>query len=249
MLAQSFRRAWEAAGGEVSGGPILYDPEQSDYESEAQEIVDAGQDGYVIVDFPDTYARVGKSLVATNGFDASKLFLTDGLAGAALPEDIPAKALEGARGTRPGTLERGKTARAFGRLYRRSDSKPDQRQTFDAQNFDATLLCFLGAVAAGSKEGEAIQRELRDVSAPPGRKITFRELDEGIEALRRGEDIDYEGASGQINFDGAGDPTVGTYEVFRYGPGRDFEVIRQIQAKQGRGAITGGGRRSGRNRG
>jgi len=239
-LAISFRRAWEAKGGEVSG-PVLYDPDQPDLQADAEEIVADDPDGYVIVDFPETYARIGAALVETGKFDAGKLFVTDGLAGEDLPENIPEQALDGARGIRPGTLEKGDAAEAFGKLYARSDRKPKERQTFDAQNFDATMLCILAAVAAGSDQGEAIQGKLRDVSAPPGRKVTFEELDDGIEALRKGQDIDYEGASGPIDFDSQGDPTVGTYEVFEYGPARDFSVSRQIQAKQGQGEISGSG--------
>jgi ABC-type branched-subunit amino acid transport system substrate-binding protein len=239
-MANSFRRAWEAKGGELSGGPVLYDPNDRDLKADAERIVAEKPDGYVIADFPDTYARMGEALVETGDFDAGKLFVTDGLAGEGLPSDIPGEALEGARGTRPGTLEEGETAEAFDRLYRRSDRRPEERQTFDAQNFDAAMLCVLAAVAAGSSDGEAIQGKLRDVSAPPGRRITPENLDEGIEALREGQDIDYDGASGPIDFDAQGDPTVGTYEVFEYGPDREFSVDRQIQAEQGRGATDRG---------
>jgi ABC-type branched-subunit amino acid transport system substrate-binding protein len=231
-LAQGFRRAWEAKGGKVTGGPILYDPEQPDYKEEAEQIVADDPDGYVMVDFPDTYARVGKALVERDEFDAGKLFVTDGLAGQGLPKDIPGEALEGARGIRPGTPV---IAKAFDRLYSRSKLEPKDRQTFDAQNFDANLLCFLAAVAAGSNKGEDIQGKLRDVSGPPGEKFAFERLDEAVKRLRRGDDIDYQGASGPIDLDGQGDPTFGTYEIFEYGQDRDFEVLRQVQAKTGQG--------------
>ena len=235
-LANSFRRAWEAKGGRLTGGPVLYDPEQPSYNSEAERIVAGNPDGYVVVDFPETYARMGAALVRTGGFDAGKLFVSDGLAGEELPESIPGEALEGARGTRPGTPEEGDAAEAFDRLYSRSDLAPKARQTFDAQNFDATLLCFLAAVAAGSKEGEAIQGRMRDVSAPPGRAVTFEDLGDAVRALRQGQDIDYQGASGAIDLDGQGDPTAATYEVFEYGPNRRFRVTRQVEARQGQGA-------------
>jgi ABC-type branched-subunit amino acid transport system substrate-binding protein len=234
-LAQGFRRAWEAKGGKVTGGPILYDPEQPDYKEEAERILADDPDGYVIVDFPDTYARVGKALTEIDEFDAGKLFVTDGLAGQGLPREIPGDALEGARGIRPGTPVDGPAAKAFDLLYSRSKLEPKDRQTFDAQNFDANILCFLTAVAAGSKEGEDIQGKLRDVSAPPGEKFTFERLAEAVKRLRRGEEIDYQGASGPIDLDGQGDPTFGTYEVFEYGSNRDFEVLRQVQAKTGQG--------------
>ena len=235
-LANSFRRAWEAKGGRLTGGPVLYDPDQPSYNSEAERIVAGDPDAYVIVDFPETYARMGAALVRTGDFDAAKLFVTDGLAGEELPKSIPGAALEGARGTRPGTPEEGDAAEAFNRLYSRSDLPPRARQTFDAQNFDATILCFLAAVAAGSNEGEAIQGRIRDVSAPPGRAVSFEELGDAVRALRNGEDIDYQGASGAIDLDGQGDPTAATYEVFEYGPNRRFRVTRQVEARQGQGA-------------
>ena len=235
VLANSFRRAWEAKGGRLTGGPVLYDPDQPSYTSEAERIVAGDPDAYVIADFPETYARMGAGLVRTEGFDAAKLFVTDGLAGEELPKSIPGEALEGARGTRPGTPEEGDAAEAFDRLYSRSDLAPRTRRTFDAQNFDATILCFLAAVAAGSKEGEAIQGRMRDVSAPPGRAVSFEELGDAVRALRDGQDIDYQGASGAIDLDGQGDPTAASYEVFEYGRNRRFKLTRQVEARQGQG--------------
>ena len=248
VLANSFRRAWEAKGGRLTGGPVLYDPEQPNYDSEAERIVAGNPDGYVVVDFPETYARMGKALLRTRGFDAGELFVSDGLAGEELPDNIPGEALEGARGTRPGTPEEGDAPEAFDRLYSRSDLGPKARQTFDAQNFDATMLCFLAAVAAGSKEGEAIQGRMRDVSGPPGRAVTFEDLGDAVRALREGQDIDYQGASGAIDLDGQGDPTAGTYEVFEYGQDRRFRVRRQVEARQGQG-VTESNRESGGNGG
>jgi len=232
-LAQSFRRAWEAKGGRLTSPPVLYDPRQPDLGDEAEQIVSGEPAAYAIADFPETYERLGRELVDTGEFDARKLFVTDGLAGPAVAEELPRRALAGARGTRPGTPERGDAARAFDRLYTRSPRNPDRRQTFDAQNFDAAMLCVLAAVAAGSNQGTAIQSKIRDVSGPPGRPVTFEDLPEAIRLLRRGQDIDYQGASGPINLDIQGDPTVGTYEVFEYGRNGRFRVDRQIEASVG----------------
>ncbi len=77
---------------------------------------------------------------------------------------------------------------------------------------------------------------MRDVSAPPGRAVSFEELGDAVRALRDGQDIDYQGASGAIDLDGQGDPTAATYEVFEYGPNRRFKVTRQVEARQGQGA-------------
>jgi branched-chain amino acid transport system substrate-binding protein len=239
-LAQSFRRAWEAKGGRLTTAPILYDPKQPDFRDTADRIVAGDPAAFVVVDFPETYAKLGRELLATGKFNGKKLFVTDGLAGQGLTSTIPARALRGARGTRPGTQEKGDDARAFDRLYAKSKLKPKERQTFDAQNFDATMLCFLGAVAAGSNQGSAIQAKIRDVSGPPGRPVSWQDLPEAVKLLRQGQDIDYQGASGPIDLDGEGDPTVGTFDVFSYDSRGRLVIDRQVQAKVGHGVVDTG---------
>jgi hypothetical protein len=86
--------------------------------------------------------------------------------------------------------------KAFERLYASSDPTDIGLQTFDAQNFDAVVLCYLAAVAAGSVDGREMADHVGTVSAPPGRRYTWRQLPDAIEALETGEDIDYQGASG-----------------------------------------------------
>ena len=89
---------------------------------------------------------------------------------------------------------------------------------FDAQTFDAVILCYLAAVAAGSTDGTDMAAEVRDISGPPGEMFTFEQLPDAIEALQRGDDIDYEGAAGAIDMDEAGDATAGVYDTFEFTP-------------------------------
>ena len=88
--------------------------------------------------------------------------------------------------------------------------------TFDAQNFDAVVICYLAAVAAGSAEGADLASSIQTVSAPPGDPYTWEELPEAIEALQNGDDIDYQGASGAIDMDDAGDATAGVYDIYTF---------------------------------
>ncbi len=225
---EKFRAAWEEKGGRTTG-PVLYDPEQPSYNSEAAEIVRGDPDAYVIIDFFETYGKMGASLVRTGEFDAGRLFTADGLASDRIPDTIPARALIGARGTRPGTPESGAVVEAFGRLWREAGGAP--RQTFDAQNFDATMLCYLGALAAGGADGTDISEQLQAVSAPPGRRFTFMNLSDGIRAIAAGEEVDFDGVTGPIDFDDNGDPTAATYEVYRYGDDSVLRVERQFEAR------------------
>lgn len=210
-------------------GPVVYDPNAANYDSEASKIVAGNPAAWVIIDFPETYAKVGAALLRTGKFDAKKLFTADGLASSTIPTGIPKAALEGARGTAPGTPSSGSASTAFNQLYSSSPG-PKARETFDAQSFDATMLCILASVAAGSNNPGAIKDKLQEVSGPPGTKYTFQQLGQAIKDLQAGKDIDYEGASGPIDFAANGDPTAGTYDKYQYVSGK-LKTIGQVLAK------------------
>ena len=57
-LAQTVQDAWEGAGGEI-GEEIMYDIDLPSYDTEADQIVSGNPDGIVIIDFPETYNKVG----------------------------------------------------------------------------------------------------------------------------------------------------------------------------------------------
>jgi ABC-type branched-subunit amino acid transport system substrate-binding protein len=214
-LADTFGAAWEDKGGTI-GEEVIYDPAQPSYDSEAEQITSGNPDAFVIIDFPVTYDKVGPALVRTGNFDASKAFFTDGLADSGLPKSAGAEATEGARGTAPGAPDKGSPTDEFDQAYTSFPPKDVERQTFDAQNFDAVILCYLAAVAAGSTDGTDMAAEVRDISGPPGDSFTFLNLSDAIKALQDGDDIDYNGASGEIDMDEAGDATSGVYDVYRY---------------------------------
>jgi ABC-type branched-subunit amino acid transport system substrate-binding protein len=216
---------FEELGGSV-GQSVLYDPEQPSYNSEAQQITSGNPDGIVIIDFPETFEKVGPALQRTGQWDANITYITDGLASGDLVESLD-PLMEGIRGTAPGTPEAGAASQAFDQLYQQSEPRNVDRNTFDAQNFDAVILCYLAAVAAGSTDGQEMADQLRDITGPGGTKYTWQQLPEAIQALQNGDDIDYVGAAGEIDLDENGDPTKGVYDVYRI-ENADFSPIRQV---------------------
>jgi ABC-type branched-subunit amino acid transport system substrate-binding protein len=82
-------------------------------------------------------------------------------------------------------------------------------------------------VAPGSTDGREMAGQVRAVSGPPSTKYTFLELPEAIRALQEGEDIDYEGVSGPIDMNEAGDTTAGVYDIWRLRDGK-LETFMQI---------------------
>lgn len=230
-LADTFTKPWEAKGGNI-GERVAYDPKQPSYNSEAQKIVSGNPDGWVIVDFPETYQKVGPALVRTGKWDPKKSFITDGLASGSLPKDVGKDATEGMRGTAPGSPDSGEASQAFDKLF--TSAGGPKRQTFDAQNFDATILCYLSAVAAGSTDGKDMAAELQDVSGPGGDKFTYEQLPDAIKALQNGDDIDYEGVSGPVNLNEDGDPTAGVYDIYRFKDGA-IEVFDELPVEEPQG--------------
>jgi ABC-type branched-subunit amino acid transport system substrate-binding protein len=216
---------FEELGGTV-GEAVLYDPEQPSFNSEAQQIVSGNPDGIAIIDFPETFEKVGPALERTGNWDTNKTYITDGLASGDLVEALD-PLMEGIRGTAPGTPEAGAASQAFDQLYQQSEPRNVDRNTFDAQNFDSVILCYLAAVAAGSTEGQEMADQLRDITGPGGTKYTWEQLPDAVRALQNGDDIDYVGAAGEIDLDENGDPTKGVYDVYRI-ENADFSPIRQV---------------------
>jgi branched-chain amino acid transport system substrate-binding protein len=217
-LADTFSAGWESLGGTI-GELVEYDIDLPNYDSEADQITSGSPDATVVIDFPETYNKVGPALVRTGNYDTSKTFVTDGLISSSLAEGAGADAVNGLRGTAPGVPDDDTSAQAFDEAYKAAEPKDVDRQTFDAQNFDAVVLCYLAAVAAGSTEGADMAAEVQGISAPPGDKYTWEELPEAIEALQNGDDIDYDGASGAIDMDDAGDATAGVYDIYEFKDG------------------------------
>ena len=76
--------------------------------------------------------------------------------------------------------------------------------------FDAAVLIAFAIQKAGSvTDRVAIRDALREVSKPGGRPITPAEIGDGLIELRNGGDIDYKGASGNVDFDEGGNVTGG----------------------------------------
>jgi branched-chain amino acid transport system substrate-binding protein len=231
-LGDTFSEAWEGLGGKI-GERIDYDIKLPTYDSEAEQLVSGNPDALVIVDFPETYNKVGPALVRA-GFDTGTTFVTDGLISGDLAESAGADAVNGLRGTAPGVPDDDTSAKAFDKRYVAAAPKDVDRMTFDAQNFDAVILCYLAAVAAGSTEGADMAEHVVDITAPGGDKFTWEQLPEAVEALQNGDDIDYDGASGAIDMNETGDATAGVYDVYEFRDGVP-EPIDEVEV-----AVPGG---------
>ena len=85
-------------------------------------------------------------------------------------------------------------------------------QVFSPNAYDAAVLFGLAMMAADECTGAGINSALRDVAGPPGTVVGS--FEEGADALLAGEEIDYNGASGVLEFDETGTPP-GSFAIFQ----------------------------------
>ena len=95
--------------------------------------------------------------------------------------------------------------------------------------YDATVVLALAAQAAGRLEGAAIRDRLRAVGSSPGTIVNAgpRGVADALRILADGGEIDYEGASGSMDWDGNGDLRRGHIGIWRF---TEDERIEEVEA-------------------
>jgi neutral amino acid transport system substrate-binding protein len=129
--------------------------------------------------------------------------------------------LNGAIGTSP--TVKSSTSDSFYKLWQDKIGSPPK--LYVPQAWDAVALMILAAQAAHSNRGEAIKNQLQAVTNPPGQEVT--DLCEGLQLIKDGKEIDYDGISGTVDLDKAGD-VAADYEVWTIDEKGKIRAIDQI---------------------
>jgi branched-chain amino acid transport system substrate-binding protein len=203
----------------VIAPPPLDSSSSSGFESSADsgqvsQITDDSPEAVVLIVDPTTLLNLGSALASSFSWDPETVWGADELVVPGLIDEVGADVIGGMRVLAPGIPKEDEASAAFVREFKSAQPTDVRIQPFSAQEFDATILCYLAAVAAGSTEGQAMADALIDITAPGGDEFSWLELPEAIEALENGEDIDYTGASGPIDMDVRGAPTSGVYDIY-----------------------------------
>jgi ABC-type branched-subunit amino acid transport system substrate-binding protein len=210
-LTQDFIEDWQDKDGTV-GGPVVLAPP---YSAQASQVISGSPNGVLVIDDLNGFSQLAPDL-SSAGWDPATAWGSDQLVSPGLPELVGPAAVAGMRALAPGTPEAEAPSAAFAQDFEASGPGGVKLAPFAAQEFDATILCYLAAVAAGSTDGQKMADELIDITAPGGDEFSWQQLPEAIKALEDGEDIDYTGASGPIDMDVQGNPTSGVFDIYRY---------------------------------
>jgi len=117
-------------------------------------------------------------------------------------------ALDGFKGTAPGSAA-GEAKDAFEAAYAEVSADGSPTFIFAPQAYDAVMLMAISAAANGVT-GADIASGLVEASSGGTKCIGV----DCIALAAAGEDVDYVGASGEIELDQAGDPTAATYDIW-----------------------------------
>ncbi len=205
-LAESFEAAFTARGGTITGS-VPYEQGKASYRGELSQLQEGDPEALVLIGYPENGITILKQALEEGLFD--RFVFTDGMKAPEIIEQIGAEFLNGSFGTAPQALTDGKSYQTFETAYEAAYGELPPKPYIDTA-YDATMVLALAIEKAGSTEGPAIRDALREVANAPGTEIYPGEWAKARELLAQGEDIDYVGVSGSINFDQAGD-VAGTF--------------------------------------
>jgi ABC-type branched-subunit amino acid transport system substrate-binding protein len=207
-LGDVFKEAWTGSGGSI-GEELIFNPDVPTLDTEAQQAVQGDPDAWLLITFCGDWAKLKGPLTRTGAWDPTRTIGSDVLANCVDAEAV----VEGMRGT-VGNSTAGSSFPAFQTLFEASAPEGLPFQGFTSEAFDSVYLGFLAALQAGSTDPAAIGAEVQSVSGGPGEKYTFEQLPDAINAILAGEEIDFEGSSGPIDFDENGDITANMYDIW-----------------------------------
>jgi ABC-type branched-subunit amino acid transport system substrate-binding protein len=158
---------------------------------------------------------------AIENYNNHQFLFCDGSKSEELAAAVGPQNVEGCLGTAPGSAV-GEALMKFSSTYTSAYGELP-KSPFIANAYDAVAVVGLAAYAAQVKKlpltSENIRNQLREVSNPPGSFVGPGEFAKAFSLLTEGQPINYEGASGSVDFDTNGDVDA-PIEVWRFKNGK-----------------------------
>lgn len=208
-IATVFEKEFAALGGTITANQA-HEPNKASYRSELSTLSNGGPEGIAIFAY---YGSSGIAIIRNsleNGlFD--RFFAADGMFDTSVIEQIGADNLRDRISiTQSASDYADASYQAFEKIF--SATGKDPKAPYAAHGYDASFLIALAIEKAGSADRGKIAAALREVANAPGEVIRPGEWKKAKELIAAGKDINYEGASGNVDFDGNGD-VAGIYGV------------------------------------
>ncbi|MDJ0619451.1 MAG: ABC transporter substrate-binding protein [Calothrix sp. MO_192.B10] len=225
---KAFVQAFEKLGGTVvnKNKPVRYDPKAQTFDTEAVSAFANQPEAVIGVLYAETGSLFLKAAYQQGLTKGVQIMLTDGVKSDSFPGQVGKASdgkyiISGAVGTVPGSD--GKALGALNKLWK--EKKGGSPGEYAPQAWDAAALLTLAAQAAKDNTGVAISQKIREVANAPGEEVT--DVCQGLKLLQEGKEINYQGASGNVDIDANGD-VVGVYDVWTVGDDGKIKVIDKV---------------------
>ena len=221
-LAGAFEAAWD---GPVKAVPV--DRTQTGFRAALQESAGEGAQALVVIAFESAAVTMVGEAIEYGLYDS--FVFGDGAKRLGLVRSLGGALLGDMYGTGPASPPENVASAAWEKAYvLEYGVLPVLAYVKEA--YDATVALALAAQAAGRLDGAAIRDRLRAVGSSPGTVVNAgpRGVADALRILADGGDIDYEGASGNMDWDGNGDLRRGHIGIWRFTGDERIEEVRAV---------------------
>ena len=207
--------------------PTRYDPKTATLDSEAAAAFSGDPQAIAAILYAETGSLFLQAAYKQGLSEGVTVLLTDGVYSEDFVKETGNNSegqsiIAGALGTVPAAD--GQALSAFTDKWKQAtNNKPIT--AYVPHSWDAAVLQMLAAEAADTNTGEGIQSKLREIANAPGTEVT--DPCEAIALLKQGEDINYQGASGNVDIDENGD-VIGNYDVWTVKSDGSLEIIDKV---------------------
>ena len=181
---------------------IIYDPNAQSFNSEVDQVKNFNPDAVALVGFEESAKIITRMHeVGIGPSDGMAMYGVDGNMGNALGESVAKPLLDTMQGTTPLT----DVGAAFqDRLKAVNPSLIDFN--YAGESYDAVVISALAAEQAKSTAGTDIAANINSVTEGGTKCTSYVEC---LPLVKAGTDIDYDGITGELDFNDSGEPSIG----------------------------------------
>ena len=220
-LSDAFADSFGELGGEIFATEA-FEPEQASYDSVLDSVLADDPDMLYVIGYPASGEQIFRDFYENYDPEATTVLVSDGLQDNALPGNVD-NPMSNVIGTAPAATGPGRET--FDQLF--EDEYGSEPGVFTAQAYDATAVHILAQLRADELTGPAVSEQIRAVANPGGEVIQPDSLADGLEMAANGDEIQYQGASGAVEFDENGDLSAASFDVFEFSA-EGYEVTDQV---------------------
>jgi branched-chain amino acid transport system substrate-binding protein len=203
-VSEVFQRDFLAAGGKISAKATV-EGKKASYRADLASLSSGGGKGIVVF----AYYASGGLTIMKNSLEAGlfdTFFGAGGMTGETVVADLGVENIKDRFFVvTPASDPEDPSYKAYATAMTKANVNPED--AYNANSYDTVFLMALAIEKAGVADRSKISAALREVAGPGGEKILPGEWSKAKALIKAGKKINYEGASGNLDFDANGDVT------------------------------------------